>query len=37
MRVKPLRLFELARLLARINHVTSFIANANHSIMWKRE
>ena len=26
-----LRLFELARVLVRLNHVASFIVNANHS------
>jgi hypothetical protein len=28
-----LRLFEIARVLVRFNHVASFIVNANHSIM----
>jgi hypothetical protein len=27
------RLFELARLLVRLNHVARFIGNANHSIV----
>jgi hypothetical protein len=30
----PLRLFELARVLVRFDHVASFIVNANHSAMW---
>jgi hypothetical protein len=30
---RPLRLFELARLLVRFDHVAHIIVNANHSIM----
>jgi hypothetical protein len=33
MRVKPLWLFELARLLVRLNHVASVIVNLNYSII----
>jgi hypothetical protein len=29
---KNLRLFELARVLVRLDHVASFIVNANHSV-----
>ena len=29
----PSPLFEIARMLASFDHVASFIANANHSIM----
>jgi len=32
-----LPLFELARVLVRLNHVASFIINANHSIVWAAE
>jgi hypothetical protein len=31
--VNALRLFELARLLVRLDHVASFIVNANHSFV----
>jgi hypothetical protein len=27
------RLFEIARVLVRFNHVASFIVNANHGVM----
>jgi hypothetical protein len=30
---KNLRLFKLARVLVRFNHVASLIVNANHSVM----
>ena len=30
---KPSPLFELARVLVRLDHVARFIVNANHSIM----
>jgi len=33
----PSPLFEIARMLASFDHVASFIANANHSIMWTAE
>jgi hypothetical protein len=33
MRVKTLRLFELARVHVRLNRVARFIVNANHSVM----
>ena len=29
----PLRLFEIAHVLVRLDHVASFIVNANHSIV----
>jgi len=29
----PLPLFEIARVLMRLNHIASFIVNTNHSIM----
>jgi hypothetical protein len=31
--VSGLRLFEIARVLVRFDHVAGFIVNANHSIM----
>jgi hypothetical protein len=31
------RLFEIARLPVRLNHVARRILNANHGIVWKRE
>jgi len=30
---EPLRLFEIARVLVRLDHVAGIIANANHSII----
>jgi hypothetical protein len=33
MRVKTSPLFELARVLVRLDHVARFIVNADHSIM----
>jgi hypothetical protein len=30
---RPLRFFEIARVLVRFDHVASFIVNANHRIM----
>jgi hypothetical protein len=33
MRVKTLSFFELARVLVRLDHVASFIVNANHSVV----
>jgi hypothetical protein len=33
MRVKTSPLFELARVLVRLDHVAHFIVNANHSIV----
>ena len=30
---RPLRLFEIARVLVRVNHVARVVANANHSIV----
>jgi hypothetical protein len=30
---RPLRFFEIACVLVRLDHVASFIVNANHSIM----
>jgi hypothetical protein len=35
MRTKRSRFFEIARLLVRLDHVASFIVNADHSIMWE--
>jgi hypothetical protein len=34
---KNLRLFEIARVLMRLDHVASIIVNANYNIMWTRE
>jgi hypothetical protein len=31
-----LRLFEIARVLVRFDHVPRLIVNANHSVSWKR-
>jgi hypothetical protein len=32
-RVETSRLFELARVLVRFDHITNVIVNANHSVM----
>jgi hypothetical protein len=32
-RARVLSLFELARVLVRLDHIASFIENANHTIM----
>ena len=33
-RAKDSLLFKLPCVLVRFNHIASFVANANHSIMW---
>jgi hypothetical protein len=31
--IKTLRLFKLARVLVRLDHIASFIVNANHGVL----
>ena len=37
MRCSEFELSEIARVLVRFDHVASFIANANHGIIWPAE